>query len=161
MNFYIMMFRIELSLIQMLNKNQHNVGLNFFFTNCINNLPDSWMLCSLLGVVHVRTCHRNFSHILKGLIHLILKEEDPNLSLICHLEVDFEYALEVSLLALKWLYSCTIWSWIMNGQWLTLLKKWQWSQFLPFRKDFNWESIRKTNQKFSKDTWFKTFPKGS
>jgi hypothetical protein len=33
----------------------------------------------------------------------------PNLSLMCHLAVDLECALEVSLLALKWSYSSTIW----------------------------------------------------
>ncbi len=96
MNFYIMTFRIELSLFQMSNRSQHNVGLNFFFTNCINNLPHSWMLCMLLRVVHVRTYHRNFSQILKGSIHLVLKEQDPNLSLFCHLEVDLECALEMN-----------------------------------------------------------------
>ncbi len=109
MHFHIRTSQIGFSLIQMLNRNQHSVGLNFFFTNCIDNLPHSWMLCSLLGVVHARTCHRNFSQILKGLIHLVLKEWDPDLSLICHLEVDLECALEVNLLALKCLYSSTIW----------------------------------------------------
>jgi hypothetical protein len=94
-------------------------------------------------ILFAHMCHQNISQIHKSLIHVDLKEKDHHPSLTSHLVVDLIYVLAMNLHALKWLCSCITWCSIMNGQWLTPMRKLLGLHFPSSKKGFNSNFIKK------------------
>lgn len=107
------------------------------------------------GRFHLPKCRLKFSHIPQSLIHEGLKEDHHHLSLLCHLEEDIGHVLAKNMHTRWWWYFCIIWSSIMNGQWLTPMKKLLLILCQSSKRDFNWKFKKKIGEKGTNNlvTW--------
>ncbi len=130
------------NLIFIMSKGSCFLHITNYSSICWNHWNDRYF-----GQLHLPKCRLKFSHIPQSLIHEGLKEDHHHLSLLCHLEEDIGHVLAKNMHTRWWWYFCIIWSSIMNGQWLTPMKKLLLILCQSSKRDFNWKFKKKIGEK--------------